>query len=96
MEPQAKHEQEPWHRHCDDESRNLRFHQQPLRVFLFPTFFFSCSSPKGVEDVSNPLPRVITHRCVLLRDIVRRLFKWWLCATLFVTWRLSKRTGMFA
>ena len=40
MEPQARHEKEPWRRHCDDESRRLRFHLQSLRVFLFPTLFF--------------------------------------------------------
>ncbi|MBK06149.1 MAG: hypothetical protein CL920_07530 [Deltaproteobacteria bacterium] len=44
MEPQARHEEKSWQGHVDDESRCLRFQLQPPRAFLFPVYFFSCSS----------------------------------------------------
>ncbi|MBK07020.1 MAG: hypothetical protein CL920_32235 [Deltaproteobacteria bacterium] len=47
MEPQTRHGKEPWRRQCGDESRRLRFHLQPLRMYLFPTLFFSWSSLIG-------------------------------------------------
>ncbi|MBU50891.1 MAG: hypothetical protein CL920_19585 [Deltaproteobacteria bacterium] len=36
------------HRHVDDESHSLWFQLQPQRAFLFPVYFFSCSSLRHI------------------------------------------------
>ncbi len=53
MEPQTRHGKEPWRRQCGDESRRLRFHLQPLRMYLFPTLFFSWSSLRSTSSVGR-------------------------------------------